>query len=405
MDDTTGEMKALEREAEQLRDEVRRLKSEIIYKDHNIALLTQINANMHATLKMDEVYFIFLTAVTSGAGLGYNRAMLFTLDCDTGMMSGRLAISPDSEDEMHRFYEEVEQKHFDFSFYIDQFYKQNLMVRNNLNTRVQSIQTSLHVTNLLTETLAIRRPRIVSEYPAEAFEGIPELAGAFQGEAAFIPLYCKNEDIGVLVADNYYTSRAVPRDGLSALETLAGFSSSMILATRKYEEAEQNTIIDDLTKLHNMRFIRQRIDEEVKRAQRYKRIFSLIMIDIDHFKNFNDRNGHLAGNKALMDLASLFRENLRTVDISARFGGEEFILVLPETDKAGAAVATRKLLQLTNDKRFIGGSSQPGGRFTFSAGVSVYPEDGNSYEELVGCADRRLYLAKANGKNQVVDIG
>lgn len=385
-----------------VRRENLRLKKEIEFKNRNIALLNQLNANMRAALRCHEVYFIILTGVTSAPGVGMNRGMLFIQDPGTTTVRGTMAIAPAGRpDDIKRFYEEVAEKNFAFDFYVEQFYEQQLKVDNPLNSLVKKLQFDRRTDNIVTRTLDFKKTKIVKSVEARDFAGMKPLARVMQGEYVVTPIFTKEQDIGVLVADNFFNRRKITASDVVAMQTLGDFASSVIVSARKYEEAEKLSVIDELTRLYNLRYLQQKMKEEIDRGKRYGRAFSVIMIDIDHFKNFNDKNGHLTGNKALMDLALIIRENIRSVDLPARYGGEEFVIVLPETSKKGALETANKLMKSIRAAKFIGEENQPGGKLTISAGVATYLEDGEDYESVLGAADKRLYLAKANGRNQV----
>ena len=161
-------------------------------------------------------------------------------------------------------------------------------------------------------------------------------------------------------------------------------------------------ITDGLTDLFNYRYFKEQLIHEIDRAKRHNLHFSLIMLDIDHFKKYNDTHGHLAGDAVLKNMAVLLRQNVRKNDIAARYGGEEFALVLIETNKTAARFVANKLKKLVADYPFSFRESQPNGKLTISMGVATYPDDGTSYQKLVDIADKRLYQAKRLGRNKVV---
>ncbi|MCR4440448.1 MAG: diguanylate cyclase [bacterium] len=167
-------------------------------------------------------------------------------------------------------------------------------------------------------------------------------------------------------------------------------------------QLREMAITDGLTGLYNYRYFKEQLTHEVDRAARHKECFSLIMLDIDHFKLYNDTHGHLAGDKVLKDLARLLRDNVRKIDVAARYGGEEFALILVQTPRPASGVVARKLQALVEEFPFAHGEQQPQGKLTISMGVATYPEDGHTAEELIAAADRRLYRAKAEGRNRVV---
>jgi diguanylate cyclase (GGDEF)-like protein len=139
----------------------------------------------------------------------------------------------------------------------------------------------------------------------------------------------------------------------------------------------------------------------VHRAQRYHGTFSLIFMDVDHFKHYNDTQGHLAGDEVLRTLGLLLLQEQRATTTAARYGGEEFVLMLPEAPKAGARALAEKVRTRVEAHPFAGREAQPAGAVTISAGVAAYPEDGSDANTLIEAADRALYEAKHSGRNKV----
>ena len=161
-------------------------------------------------------------------------------------------------------------------------------------------------------------------------------------------------------------------------------------------ELERLSITDDLTTLFNRRYVMEALANEVRRARRLEHPFTLLMLDVDHFKEYNDAYGHLAGDAALARVATILKESTRDVDCAARYGGEEFVVLLPETEAAGATETAQRIqARLARDE-------QVGGKLTLSVGVAQFPEDGESPEELLAGADAALYQAKREGRNRVL---
>ncbi len=170
------------------------------------------------------------------------------------------------------------------------------------------------------------------------------------------------------------------------------------------EELKHLSVKDPLTELYNRRFLAERLPQEIKRASRYGRSLSLIMLDIDHFKEINDTHGHGTGDQVLKACAEVLQEAIRQdVDWAARYGGEEFLLILPETDHAGALVVAERLRRHFAEEPLSVGDIQIG--FTASFGVSTYPHERHQgslgAETLLEAADRALYQAKKTGRNKV----
>ena len=170
-------------------------------------------------------------------------------------------------------------------------------------------------------------------------------------------------------------------------------------------QLQQIAIRDGMTGLFNHKHFRDCLETELARSKRHGRIFSVIFMDVDKFKNYNDTCGHLQGDKLLRTLSALLREDMRASSILARYGGEEFVLLLPETGQEGAVVRAEKIRQSVEAFPFEGGACQPGGRVTLSLGVATYPMDGVDSNALISAADEALYRAKRDGRNRVAAAG
>jgi len=155
---------------------------------------------------------------------------------------------------------------------------------------------------------------------------------------------------------------------------------------------------DSLTGLHVRRYFMAKLQDEILRTDRYKKTLSIIMSDLDNFKKINDTYGHTAGDRVLKAVGSYLKDSIRDVDSIGRYGGEEFIMFLPETSKKAAHVLADRLRigvsEIKMDEKLPG--------VTISLGISTFPEDGKTLNELLDKADAALYRAKANGRNQVI---
>jgi diguanylate cyclase (GGDEF)-like protein len=159
---------------------------------------------------------------------------------------------------------------------------------------------------------------------------------------------------------------------------------------------------DGLTGLYNHRYLQELLQREIERGKRSGLPVSLLMIDVDHFKQYNDRHGHPAGDEILRQLAQLMDTDRRANDVVARYGGEEFAVLLVDTDKQTAAHVAERLRQHVAEHAFPDGAGQPDGRLTISVGVAAYPVDAASAAGLVESADHALYQAKRAGRDCVV---
>ncbi len=185
---------------------------------------------------------------------------------------------------------------------------------------------------------------------------------------------------------------------------LSAVATQLIIALENfqlYELTQKLSVTDELTGLHNYRYLQRRLKIEIGRAGRYKRSISLIMMDVDDFKPYNDAYGHIKGDRALAEIGQILKENSRELDIVARYGGEEFSMILPETDTSGAFVVAEKIREAISDHLFIGDEDNKNVRLTMSFGVASYPRYASNEEELLKAADDALYLSKSHGRDRV----
>ncbi len=177
------------------------------------------------------------------------------------------------------------------------------------------------------------------------------------------------------------------------------FNDMVARLKRSRQELEALSITDHLTKLFNRKHMMERLTEEASRENRHHHPFSILMLDIDGFKKYNDTFGHLAGDQLLTKVAVIFQEAIRTVDFAARYGGEEFLIVLPETDLEGACEAAERIRERVANETAQPGQGLPA--VTVSIGVATFPENGATPEALISSADAALYEAKRRGRNRV----
>lgn len=215
-----------------------------------------------------------------------------------------------------------------------------------------------------------------------------------------IPLKAHDVKLGILYADDFKVRDFSNRD-VSILSLLASQAAIALEKAKLLEQTQELAITDGLTALYNHRYFHERMEAELARAARYDRPLSLILIDVDHFKSYNDNNGHPAGDVLLRRVAETIRSCSRQSDIVARYGGEEFAVLLPETGTQAAFNSAERIRKKLASLKFPGEDKQPLGRVTLSAGVATYPTHASTKEDLLKKADALLYLAKENGRNQV----
>lgn len=202
-------------------------------------------------------------------------------------------------------------------------------------------------------------------------------------------------------ADDYVCKPFDERELLARVEAMLRIKQMHDDVNAARDRLERLAIRDDLTGLYNYRYLQSRLSEEYKRAERYREPLSCAMLDIDHFKTFNDRYGHDVGDRILRCVAERLVEAVREVDVVARYGGEEFLLVLPSTHLSGALTVAERVWRSIGERPFdiVPGKTE---RITISIGVALYPSRAvNSRDALLKAADRALYRAKDDGRDRI----
>jgi diguanylate cyclase (GGDEF)-like protein len=204
--------------------------------------------------------------------------------------------------------------------------------------------------------------------------------------------------IGVMLLASA-TERELSSPELDRLQVIGNQASLALQNALLHEELERLSVTDRLTELYNHGYFQQRLEEEIGRASRFDHTLSLIMLDIDDFKDFNDTFGHPRGDRVLQHVSQIIRENLREMDVAARYGGEEFVVVLPETDTEGAQAVAERIREGVSAFPFLGAEDLPPVHKTISVGVATYPRHAVTQGVLIEGADGAMYRAKRDGKD------
>jgi len=222
--------------------------------------------------------------------------------------------------------------------------------------------------------------------------------GLDAGPALFAPVRLREAQPGYLAV---YRRRGEPRFGgeeAAAIMLLAAWTAQAFDGAKLAESLEKLAVTDDLTQVYNYRFLKTALRREIKRAGRYSQELAIVMIDVDNLKGYNDRNGHLRGSYLLKETAGLLASKVRSFDLVAKYGGDEFTLILPQTGREGAMVVAERVRQTVAEHTF---PLAPAGSITISSGVAVFPHDATDSIGLIQASDRALYLAKKRGRNRV----
>jgi diguanylate cyclase (GGDEF)-like protein len=216
-----------------------------------------------------------------------------------------------------------------------------------------------------------------------------------------VPLIYQEDILGILYVDDFNV-KEFSDDEKNLFSVLSAYASMVIKNAQLYQETKRLAITDGLTDLYNHNYFQDNLKSEIVRTKRYEHYLSLLMLDIDRFKNYNDTYGHVQGDSILKSLARILKKQTREVDIVARYGGEEFVIILPETGRKKAKSIAYRVKKAVEAHEFSAKDLPGGNKITISIGGAVFPDDAKAQKELIESADKALYKAKEAGRNRVV---
>jgi diguanylate cyclase (GGDEF)-like protein len=231
-----------------------------------------------------------------------------------------------------------------------------------------------------------------------------DASGIVTGSLLAVPLRSKGRVLGVVELVNPRGGHPFDATDQRTLEALADYAAIAIDNARAYERIRELTLRDEHTGLFNSRHLWQQLELEVDRTARTRRPFSLVFIDLDHFKQVNDTRGHQAGSALLQEVGKVIRSCIRSLDVPVRYGGDEFVVLLPETGRAAALTVAERIRATMASTAFLP-EPGPGLTLTASFGVATCPDDGDTAEKVVQAADAAMYRVKGSTRNAVAQAG
>ena len=382
-------------------DEITKIKQELDRTKMELGILYEISNAMRTTLKLEEILYIILTGVTAHIGLGFNRALLFLINERDGLIEGKMGIGPETGEDANRVWTQIEQEKMDLEDLISAYKFSNTVIESGFNRQVQQIKNPLHDKNqgLLSVAALEGMPLHITKETIQNYRHTPMIQLLNSDELVLIPLKAKDKVNGIIVADNFITRDPITKDDIRMLTMLANQAGLAIENSQLYEKTVMRAHLDSLTELWNHGYFQFMFQSELEKAKATQNSLSLIMVDIDDFKIYNDTLGHQAGDKTLKELATLLKNQSRKMDYVCRYGGEEFTIILPNTDEKEGFLIAERMRENIKKHVFMQEDTMPAKQLTVSVGLATFPKNGSTASELIGASDKALYQAKNKGKN------
>jgi len=382
-------------------EEITKAKQELERTKNELAILYEVSNTMRTTLKLDEILYIILTGVTAHIGLSFNRAMLFLVNEKDNLIEGKVGIGPETGEEANRIWKQIEQEKMDLDDLVNAYTVSNTAIDSGFNQQVKRLRISLkdQSKGLLALGVLDGMPLHLTKETIQNYNHDPIIQILKTDELVMVPLKAKDKVNGIILADNFVTKKPITKDDIRMLIMLANQAGLAIENSQLFEKTVIRSHSDSLTNLWNHGYFQYLLRSELEKAQATKTPLSLIIMDIDNFKIYNDRLGHQAGDEILKTLALLLKNQSRKMDYVCRYGGEEFSIILPQTEKKETFLIAERLRLDIEKQAFLNAEILPNKEITVSIGLGSFPEDGSSPSELISFADKTLYQAKQKGRN------
>ncbi|MBU0684088.1 MAG: sensor domain-containing diguanylate cyclase [Candidatus Omnitrophica bacterium] len=369
---------------------------------NELIMLSEITNCIMGSLKLDQVLYTILTALTSHAGLGFDRAMFFIVNKKRETLEGKMAIGPHSAEEADKIWQHVYNQELELNNLLKAYEKFKTDPGSKLNSIVQGIRIPLRVdTGILALTILEGMPFEITTREAKSMANDRIKKWIKMDLFVTIPLKTKTSTFGVILVDNIFSKKTITKDNLRILNMFANHAALAIENSRLYEKTVHLSRTDWLTGLWNTRYFSAILEKKLKKAKETKNPTALLMIDIDNFKRFNDKFGHRQGDDAIKKVADTLNRYSRGTDFVCRYGGEEFCIIMSKTNKAAAKRIAERLRKET-EKSFKKDKTIPKEyKLTISLGLAFFPNDTIEKNDFINKADQALYRAKQTGKNIV----
>jgi diguanylate cyclase (GGDEF)-like protein len=293
-------------------------------------------------------------------------------------------------------YEQIQSRYLELVTQNQKIKSENLLLRSKADETIALYDITKDIYRSLEENIIFaffkeEMNRYVKLADCNLLKSDVDLSG--YTDYTILPLKVDNTSLGYLVVRGL-DEQDKDKFHILTQQFILGLKRAML-----YKKIQELAIRDNLTQVFTRRYCLEVLNEEMKRSQKFKYDFSILMADIDHFKEYNDRYGHLVGDVILREISRVTKESMRQIDSIGRYGGEEFLIILAETDKEQAKFAAERIRQAVETKHIKAYDEEL--KLTISIGIATFPEDAKDNQELIEKADSALYQAKQTGRNKV----
>lgn len=378
-------------------EDYKRLEEALEKAKSQFYIFYELTQAMRSTLRLDEIAYIILTCLTARQGLSFNRAILFLVDSSRKTIDGFMGIGPVNAEDANKIWELIEDQKMDLYALIDVYHR---IKEGKIQPKIMQLTKSLHFpfhesSGLIYESLG-EMSSLYIRSDNEKYKNDILVQKLKLKDFIVSPLWSKNKPLGLVILDNYVTQQVITEEEIRILNMFINQAAGAIENSKTYEDTLMRAHTDTLTSLWNYGYFCYKLDEEIIKTRSQKKTLSVLMLDIDDFKKFNDSFGHQAGDLALKKVAASLKKCSRKMDLVCRYGGEEFSIILPNTSKKESLYIGERI-RATIENQEIQGKF-----LTISVGISSFPQDTDDKENLIKKADLALYKAKSEGKNKVI---
>ncbi|GIK53858.1 MAG: hypothetical protein BroJett014_28310 [Planctomycetota bacterium] len=385
-----------------------KLRKRLARHNEDLKTLHAVSNALRKTMDLEKAFVIIASALTSEAGGGYDKALILVCDQDREHLLGRVAVDSLGLDTAEGIWRSLTTHDGPLDKMLESAFPVLHRRWGALTEKVKRVKVPLDSPDsLMIHALRTGEPVTHETCSEQGLEHLhlhlhPTLAEHFPMTCfAAAPLKTDQDAIGVVIVDSSSRPRRFSPERLNMLKMFASQAALAINNGLIFQNVLARAQKDSLTGLYNHGHFQETLRAEIERARRYGQPLSVVMLDIDHFKKFNDSYGHQTGDNVLRQTAQVLTAGVRVTDLAARYGGEEFALLLPHTSLEHAIDLAERTCAGVARKVVVAGPKGERLGVTASFGVATFPVHAQSAAELVSLADEALYMAKKNGRNQV----